>query len=255
MGNNERAVKAKEHHERMLRFYGKQTEDSVKRSKVYEPSAGGNNSQFMKNYDTEISVVDLTTSEAVFKYGKEKNHLGVLNFASYRYAGGGFIVGSFAQEEALCHDSNLYEVLSSERIQKEFYEKNLESLNSNLYTSRLVYSPDIVFVSGIREVKCDVITCAAPNVGAYLSKHKKLNDYEDILKDRIDNILYSVFENNVETLILGAFGCGVFKNDPYKVAEVFKELLFEKYTGYFKKVVFAIPKGKNLDVFSEVFSE
>lgn len=254
MGNNKRAIKAKEHHEYMVCSYKKDIEDSIKRSKVYKPDVCKNISQFMGKYEMEIKVVDLTTSEAIFEYGDGKNHLGVLNFASYRYAGGGYIIGSLAQEEALCHDSNLYEVLSSEYIQEEFYKKNLESLCNNLYTSRLVYSPDIVFVSDTVDVKCDVITCAAPNIGAYLSKHRELDNYKDILRDRVDNILYSAFENNVETLILGAFGCGVFKNNPYNVAEVFRELIFDKYSACFRKVIFAIPKGKNLDAFKEVFN-
>lgn len=253
MGNNERMLKAKEHNNRMLCLYGKQIEDSVKRSKVYEPNTNTENIQSEKSIETEIIIEDMTTSEVVFKYGGGKEKIGVLNFASYRHAGGGFIKGSFAQEEALCHDSNLYEILSDERIQKEFYERNLESLNNNLYTSRLVYSPEVLFTTGVRCVKCDVITCAAPNRGAYLSKHQKLDNYEEILRDRIDHVLFSAYENEVETLVLGAFGCGVFGNDPYKVAKVFKELLDVKYSSCFSKVIFAIPKGKNLDAFKSVF--
>lgn len=254
MGNNERAVKAQEHIKRMKQFYSKETEMSVSRSKIYEPNTDTSDLQFAGKFENcEISVEDLTTSEAVFKYCRDGEKCSVLNFASYRYAGGGFVKGSFAQEEALCHDSNLYGVLSSAKIQTDFYEKNWESLCDNLYTSRLVYSPDIIFVSGTRCAKCSVMSCAAPNIGAYKGKNMSVEEYENILLSRIDNILYSAVDNEAEVLILGAYGCGVFRNDPYKMAETFKKLLENKYKGCFKKIVFAIIKGKNLDAFKKVF--
>ena len=45
------------------------------------------------------------------------------------------------------------------------------------------------------------------------------------MKSRIQHLLYSALEQGAEILILGAFGCGVFKNDPYDVAKIFKEEL------------------------------
>lgn len=254
MGNNERAVKAQKHIKQMKQFYSNETERSIAKSKIYEPDIDTSSVQFIGNYENcEISVEDLTTSEAVFKYCRDGGKCSVLNFASYRYAGGGFVKGSFAQEEALCHDSNLYGILSSEKILTDFYGKNWESLYDNLYTSRLVYSPDVMFVLNAEDIKCDVITCAAPNIGAFKGKDKNPEKYEEILLNRIDHILYSAADNGVETLILGAYGCGVFRNDPYKIAETFKKLLKNEYKNCFKKVVFAIPKSKNLDAFKKVF--
>jgi uncharacterized protein (TIGR02452 family) len=254
LGNNEKAVKALEHINRMEQFYGKETEASISRSKIYEPDIDTSKLVFKGRFEkSEIIIEDLTTSNAVFKYCRGNEKCGVLNFASYRYAGGGFVKGSFAQEEALCHDSNLFGVLSSDKIQSGFYAKNWESLCDNLYTSRLVYSPDVTFVSVTNDVKCDVITCAAPNIGAFKGKNMSAEEYENILWSRIDNILYSAVDNGVEVLILGAFGCGVFRNDPYKMAETFKKLLENKYKGCFKKIVFAIPKSKNQKAFLQTF--
>ena len=68
--------------------------------------------------------------------------------------------------------------------------------------------------------------------------------------------LYAAYKNNVKTLILGAFGCGVFCNNPETVAKIFKNLLSGKYSGVFDEVVFAIPKSsKNntIEEFSKVF--
>ena len=42
-------------------------------------------------------------------------------------------------------------------------------------------------------------------------------------------------------IILGAFGCGVFKNNPYTVAQIFNELLKkEGFEKYFEHITFAI---------------
>lgn len=60
--------------------------------------------------------------------------------------------------------------------------------------------------------------------------------------------------NKIETLILGAFGCGIFVQNPTKVAEMMKNSLRQKYP--FKKVIFAIPKSKhnkNYEAFKKVF--
>jgi uncharacterized protein (TIGR02452 family) len=57
-------------------------------------------------------------------------------------------------------------------------------------------------------------------------------------------------ENYVDFPILGAFGCGVFKQNPTEVANIFKELI-NNYE--FKGVLFAIPGGANLQAFIDVF--
>ena len=57
------------------------------------------------------------------------------------------------------------------------------------------------------------------------------------------------------TAVLGAWGCGVFKNDPGMVAEVFHEHLSGEFATAFDRVVFAIP-GKhteNYQAFADVF--
>lgn len=63
-------------------------------------------------------------------------------------------------------------------------------------------------------------------------------------------------ENGFRSLILGAWGCGAFRNDPVKVAGYFKKVLLEeKFGAYFDSICFAIygkEDGKNITAFREV---
>lgn len=58
--------------------------------------------------------------------------------------------------------------------------------------------------------------------------------------------------------MLGAFGCGVFGNDPYTVARGFKGLLTGEFNGAFTNVIFAVLDNSanqmNIKAFEEVFS-
>ena len=54
-------------------------------------------------------IVAEDSVEAIMNYSQGKT--AVLNFASYKEPGGGFMAGSQAQEESFCHESFLYNVL------------------------------------------------------------------------------------------------------------------------------------------------
>lgn len=257
---NQRSEQAEAWIKKMDRLYKNDTKDSVADSYVY-PS---NTFEFstsarkeLKNniYNTEIIIDNIDSVGAIFKYNIKDNITCVLNFASYKNPGGGFIRGAMAQEEALCHESNLYNILTN--FYDDFYIPNLKRLNRGLYNNNLIYSPDVLFIRDKSIICCDVITCAAPNKKV-AQEYQKLpnNIINHAMKNRCDHILHAAYDSYVDTLILGAFGCGVFKNNPYDVASIFKELLETKYKGVFKKVIFAIPKGSrdsNYKAFEEVF--
>lgn len=92
----------------------------------------------------EVSVVDLDTVSAIFRYKRKEKRTAILNFASYKNAGGMFLQGSSAQEESLCHASFLYNVLSEF---KDYYAWNDKHKNRALYENRALYSPDVVFTN------------------------------------------------------------------------------------------------------------
>lgn len=202
--------------------------------KKFKPNLTGG-----QNATPEVIVADADSVSAIFTYTGGKT--AVLNFASYKEPGGLFLKGSRAQEECLCHSSFLYNVLSR---QKEYYEWNNQHKNRGLYLDRALYSPDILFVKDGEETYCDVITCAAPNIST-AKKYCGVSDGENynVLCERIRFVLQIAEDQKVDTLILGAYGCGVFGQKPAEVAAIFKEFLSKGPS--ISKVIFAIPDGRN----------
>lgn len=105
-----------------------------------------------------------------------------------------------------------------------------------------------------RQLKADVLTCAAPNYSA-ASKHGSVSADENLtaLLERIRFVLDVAEDNHVDTLILGAFGCGVFGQDAAVVACGFKRWL-EQRDYRFKDVCFAVPDTENYKKFRLMIS-
>ena len=202
-----------------------------------------------------LEVMSGTTIEAILRlHRKGKDRICVLNFASAKKPGGGFINGAIAQEESLARSSALYQSL----IQfPDFYQGN----QAPLYTPKMIYSPNVPFFKDDRgsylpePVKASVITCAAPNLtglggdefAVYVGwqrndvlKNRLLGTLHEVFVHRIYNILKLAYDKREENLILGAWGCGVFKNDPKLVASYFKEVIASEFLGKFESITFAI---------------
>lgn len=188
--------------------------------------------------------------------------IAVLNFASFKNPGGMFLNGSMAQEESLCHESYLYNVLSKFQ---EFYDMNKMMLNRSLYVNRGIYSPDVRFALGCinhSATKCpytifaDVFTIPAPNAGAARRNGVSENEISETLRKRIHFVIQSMLERGpYRSVILGAFGCGVFKNSPDLVAKLFyRELDNPECREKFFRVIFAIV-GDNIQSFQDILKE
>ena len=246
----ERAKLARNHTKEMEDLYKDEIEDCIDETLAYNA-----NSKFIEkrlNNKQVIIVDEIDSVGAVFKYVNINEITAVLNFASYNNPGGNFINGSKAQEECLCYESYLYNVLKG-RI--GYYKINHKNKNKCLYTDRALYSPNVRFTKECKDVFCDVITCAAPNKTA-AQKYCNVSDEEnsEVLKERIEFVLKIAQDNGVDNLILGAYGCGVFGQDPLEVAKIFKEFLSGKYK-CFNKVIFAIPNRleMNYRCFKRIF--
>ena len=214
----------------------------------------------------ECSLWDTDSVTAIFRLRKTypDKRIAVLNFASYKEPGGRFLDGSSAQEESLCHQSTLYEALLKEI---NFYSWNNQHKNRSLYKNRAIYSRDIRFFDKdflpanttpadalAHSVLADVITCAAPNKYA-AQKYCHVSDAENsqVLYNRIEFLMNLARFKETDILVLGAYGCGVFGQDPIEVASTFKNLL--PLSGC-QKVIFAIPdaSGTNYQAFADAFT-
>lgn len=181
----------------------------------------------------------------------------VLNFASSKNPGGGFMTGALAQEEALCQASNLYSILERH---KSFYEYNRENLNRGQYVDGIIFIEDCLFFrnnyKNVEPKLVDVITCAAPNRKTARINGVGESEIECTMSRRIEQILKVAIANKVKVLALGAFGCGVFGNDPKKVASIMWTILeIRGYNEYFDEIIFPMngTSGKNVKAFNTVF--
>ena len=251
---DENMLKAKCHHEKMESKFSNQIQHSVKNTIAVDE----NNIavSFTGGEIPNVYIVCAGTTDAIFSYRQMfgiDHKIAALNFASYKNPGGKFMEGSSAQEESLCHESILYEVLTNF---EDYYARNRKDLNRGLYRNVALYSKDILFYrpdAPVEQTTANIITCAAPNRNFPNGVIRFSNeDNSKVLKSRTKFIFDIAEAFDVETLILGAWGCGVFKQDPIEVAEDFKEII-EKGTQSIKNVVFAIPGGHNLEAFTKVF--
>ncbi len=240
--NRERAAA---HVKEMEDLFGERIKSSVENSVIYGGSGRKPQKGDDQNTKAETLVLNVDSTEAVLQYPGAA----LLNFASYRHAGGGFITGAWAQEEAICHDSTLYNVLCKF---ESFYAENEHNLNRSLYTDRAIFTPGVVFSRGEKQAECSVITCAAPNFGAAQGRGVSEKENETALRQRVDFVISIAEEQGCDTVILGAWGCGVFGQDPAAVARLFKERLAATRI---KRAVFAIPgQNRNYTSFKDAFS-
>ena len=206
--------------------------------------------------DTEISYERLKVIECAHKYrsqNPEKN-VCILNFASAKNPGGGFLRGSMAQEESIAYVSTLYHSL----VESNMYEINKEDSKNGLYNDIAIYTSEICIFKLERDDEAyidpfyvSVISC--PAVNKLDAKRKNVEDtmIYDKMIDRIRLILETAKLHKVDVLILGAFGCGVFGNDPKDVKDIFMGLIENEYENIFDKIIFTIPDVDTFERFIE----
>lgn len=247
-------LRAIEHTKEVSMKYYKQIVFSIENATVYDEEACrkllDRSTTRPDDFTRVVKFEKSNTVDALFAAKKKGKRIAVLNFASFKNPGGMFMEGSSAQEEHLCHESTLYPVLES--FDKSFYEYNREHKNKALYRNRCLYTPDIVFTNSKgKERMADVITIAAPNAGAARKNDVSEDIIEATMAERIKIIYEIAVDKKIDILILGAFGCGVFKNDPYVTAKQFAEI-GNSYFG--NTLVFAIPDDKHFDIFRNIIS-
>ncbi|GGQ13193.1 TIGR02452 family protein [Streptomyces mutabilis] len=210
---------------------------------------------------TVFEVTGESSLEAARRLGGE---VAVLNFASARNPGGGYLNGAQAQEEALCRASALYTCLLRTR---EFYDHH-RAHRDPFYTDRVIHSPAVPVFRDDRGHLLDepytagFLTAAAPNAGVVLrTAPERAAELPAALAARAERVLETATAHGYRRLVLGAWGCGVFRNDPAQVAGAFRTLLGPggRFSAAFERVAFGIldrtPGGTVREAFARAFPE
>lgn len=193
---------------------------------------------------TVIDVTNETTLNATRRLIEEGfTDVLCLNFASAKNPGGGFLGGSQAQEESIARATGLYNCLLKAN---EYYSVN-RKIKTCFYTDYMIYSPNVPIFKDEdgnnldKVVSTAILTAPAVNTGIVKKQEKKrVGKIEEVMKRRIEKVLTIALEHGHSTVVLGAWGCGVFQNDPVDMARYFKEVINDKFKNQFTKIVFAI---------------
>lgn len=221
--------------------------------KSLPPNALLPNVENKKHPKTDVQVCNQTTLLASHNLVQDGLCPIALNFANGIAPGGGFLHGAKAQEEVLCRSSALYSTLLDDPMYDYHSKRPLQDSSD-----WVIYSPKVPVFRSDNGLEYDepwllsFLTCAAPYAPT-------VPNAADLLQKRIHRVLSVATVYGYETLVLGAWGCGAFENDPTRTAKDFREALETKFSGYFSKVVFAItdwsPERRFLGPFRDVFND
>jgi uncharacterized protein (TIGR02452 family) len=233
-------------------------------SRLYRPADA---EELLQEFDkpggipAEVRVYHATTLEAAAALVADGGRVGCLNFASARNPGGGFLGGSQAQEESLARSSGLYPCLLQFR---EMYAYNARPDSTGLYSDYFSYAPGVPVFRGEagewlpEPFLLDIITAPSVNAGALQRNNPELlPELVPTMRRRTRLVLAAAARHSIDSLILGAWGCGVFGNDPAQIAELFAEALAEpNIRGRFRRIDFAVfdpkPPQATLQTFERI---
>ncbi|MBS7157821.1 MAG: TIGR02452 family protein [Collinsella sp.] len=249
-----RAREAAAHTEQMAARYGREIEACAAAVRRVEGAPAFE----VEGRVPSVRVLDVDAVSAILENGRGRAQfcdLAVLDFASFVNPGGGYVRGSMAQEEALCAESYLYNVL--EGMGDWYAENRRRNLNCELYRNRALVVPAVRFGRDRVHAYADVIVAAAPNLRRARADYGVADEVAaDAMRDRIRFALSLIDAQGREKAVLGAFGCGVFGWDASVVAKMFHEELAGGTHGL-SEAIFAIPNARyddNLARFEHAFA-
>jgi uncharacterized protein (TIGR02452 family) len=240
-----------------------ETDLAIENSKLFRTEDFPETFELTKNEaGTQFELTDETTLEAAKRICKDDENANpfVLNFASAKNPGGGFLRGTQAQEESIAYASALYPCLTAHF---SMYEYN-RGRNTALYSDWMIYSPRVpVFRNDDGSLVQKpyfptFLTSPAVNAGVVRQNEpQKVDLIEPVNRERARKFLWLANQNRHQTLILGAWGCGVFQNIPIEIARMFEDLLTGEFANCFERVIMAIydrTLTKNVyNAFAEIF--
>ena len=211
-------------------------EESVEATRLYTPDEPPRPAS-PGALETAIEVRNETTLAGARRLYEATGRVAALNFASAKNPGGGFRGGSEAQEESLARSSGLFPTLDG----SPYYEVH-RAKRDPVYTDHLIVSPDVPVFRGDDGARletpwpCTFVTSPAVNRGAL----ERSVDIAAIMGRRIALVLDAMAEAEHHSIVLGAWGCGVFRNEPSEIAALFAEALRTTHRGVFARVCFSV---------------
>lgn len=236
-----RSARAQRHVEQMAARFDKEIERSLGGVRRFDAPVGAQ----VEGRVPEVGVVAADSVAAILENGRgraEYCDLAVIDFASFTNPAGGYLRGSWGQEQALCAESFLYNVL--ERQGDWYGENRRRNINCELYRNRALAVPKVRFSREKIHAYADVIVAAAPNARRAREDYKVADDVlVRAMRDRIRFALDIVDALGHKKVVLGAWGCGAFGWDAQVVAELFREELAGGSHGI-DLAIFAVPRDR-----------
>jgi uncharacterized protein (TIGR02452 family) len=212
----------------------------------------------LQKLDTLHATVELDTFVAGAALQAAGFKPAVLNMANEWAVGGVWCHARGSQEESLMRRSSLPLSLWPRRSPDDHRMRGFVERAEAFFPmseAGVVYSPHVLVLRGADEAllpEAETCTLSVLSVAAQDLRWGTTFD-EALTEEKIRSMLYVASEKGHDALVLGAFGCGAFGNDPTRVASLFAKLLSTEFTG-FRVVVFAIVfSQKNLKAFAEHF--
>lgn len=210
-------------------------------------------------HQTALVVRNESTLAAARRLAGEGKAPAALNFASAKHPGGGWLSGARAQEETLARASGLVACIEGNPM----YARNA-ALGDALYLDDVIYSLGVpVFRDDegallAEPYLCAFITAPAVNAGVVLERDRSRRaEVRATMARRIARVLAIAALHGHMALVLGAWGCGVFRNDPAEIAELFATALAGPFQGTFAEIVFAVldssPERRFIGPFEQAF--
>ena len=215
-----------------------------------------------KSSSTQFEVINVSTIHATHQLLQQEPDVpvAVLNFASAKNPGGGFLNGALAQEESLASHSTLYACLQNDAMY-DYHRRQ----KGGIYSDWCIYSPEVPVIRDDQEWDhplleepwfFNVLTCACLNQGTAKLPEQEL---QTRLEKRIRRMLSVLAAHHQGNVVLGAWGCGIFRNEPSLVASLFSKILSRdaKFRNRWPRVVFAVldktPPHNTIRAFESVF--
>ena len=257
-----RSRTAKEHVMKCHNMYFNEIMSSIDRSRIFYDNGMGfvvdgktgdvpAVQQSMGYAPSNVLFYKGDTASCLYEMNKSVHNgkIMVLNFASWYSPGGRYLNGDIAQEEALCSQSFLYNVLSSTPIVRMYYSRHDGVETNGVFNHDCIYSPDILFFYNDCNIFADVLTIAAPDFRPFLKMggNNVSLRYQlcKVRHDRVKVMLSVAKYCGIKNIILGAWGCGVFKNSVIEVSQEFRGYLTNEFVSDFDIVAFAIPHSSS----------